>query len=89
MVDLCYDIINQIKAANDNADIEAILEAAIYQLSAKRGESNRTRRMFMMNMIMALRYEKAEGLPEHAKANAIVAIKHLETMREREPSNLF
>lgn len=89
MVDFCYDIINQIKASNDSADIEAILETAIHQLSAKRGKSDRTRRMFMMNMIMALKYEKAEGLTEHAKAKASVAIKHLETMRKREPSSLF
>jgi len=59
MVDFCYDIINQIKTANDKADIEAILDSAVHQLSEKKGKSDRTRRMFMMNMIMALRYEKA------------------------------
>lgn len=89
MVYHCYDIISQVKRANDDTDIKVIVEDAIHQLTTKRGKSARARRMFITNLIMALRYEKAEGLAEGVAAKVTVAIEHLETIHKREPYNLF
>lgn len=88
MVDFSYEIINQIKDASDNNQITSIIEKSLDTLTAKNGVFN-SKRKYMMNMVMALRYVKAEGLNTKASANVNHAIKVFEALRKKDYSHLF
>lgn len=89
MVDLCNGIVDQIKRAKDDTHIKLILEGVIHNLPSKERKGPRARRMLIVNLIMALRYEKTEELTEGVTAKITIAIKHLEMMHKLEPYNLF
>jgi len=88
MVDLCNGIVDQIKRAKDDTHIRLILEEVIHILPSKERKGPRARRMLIMNLIMALRYEKTE-LTEGVATRINIAIKQLEMMHKLEPYNLF
>lgn len=88
MVDFSYEIINQIKDATDNTDVKGIIEKSIDSLSVKNRLAN-SRRKYMLNMTMALRYIKAEGLNRKATANVDYAIEVFEVLRKKDCSHLF
>jgi hypothetical protein len=88
MVDFSYEIINQIKAASDRKQVTLIIERSLETLAGKNGIFSSKRR-YMMNMVMALRYVKAEGLNTKASANVNHAIEVFEALRKRSYSHLF
>jgi|GEM_PF-7057111 len=88
MVDFSYTVINQIKDAIDNNHVKSIIDKSLSTYVAKNGVFNSNRK-FMMNMVMALRYVKAEGLNAKASANVNHAIEVFEALREKHYSNLF
>jgi hypothetical protein len=88
MVDFSYDIINKIKDANDNDQVTSIIEQSLEKLTAKNGVFS-SKRKFMMNMVMALRYVKAEGLNAKASANVNHAVEVFEALRKKDQTNLF
>lgn len=83
MVDYSYKIINQIKGAIDDSDVKIIIENSIQKQNFK------DIRRFMINMVMALRYVKAEGLEPKALQNVNIAIEVIEQLRKQEYGNLF
>lgn len=87
MVDFSYEIINQIKGATDDSHVKAIIENSFQKLKAK--NSNASSRRFMMNLIMAFRYVKAEGLSPKSLSNVSTAIEVIEKLRKQEYNNLF
>lgn len=88
MVDFSYKVINQIKDATDDNHVRSIIEKSLDTLAAKNGIFS-SKRKYMMNMVMALRYVKAEGLNAKASANVSHAIEVLDTLRKKDYSNLF
>lgn len=88
MVDFSYEVINQIKGASDNMHVKLIIEKSMDALSAKNGVFN-SKRKYMMNMVMALRYVKAEGLNTKAAVNVSHAIEVFEELRKKDYSHLF
>jgi len=88
MVDFSYEIINKIKDASDNNQVTSIIEKSLDTLTAKNGVFN-SKRKYMMNMVMALRYVKAEGLNAKASANVNHAIEVFEALRKKDYSHLF
>ncbi len=89
MVEFSSEIIKQIKDANDDVQLRTIIESSIQNLEARKGSRFNPKRKFLINMIMALRYVSAEGLPSKASENVTNAIEILESLRDQEYSNLF
>ncbi len=89
MVEFSYKIINQIKGAHDDDQLRTIIENSIQKLGERKVNRFNAKRKFLMNMILALRYERAEGLPAHESGNVTHAIEILENLRDKELSNLF
>jgi hypothetical protein len=89
MVNISYEIINQIKEASDDSHVKIIIENSFQKLNVKKINGFSARRRFMMNMVMALRYVKAEGLHPKASQNVSTAIEIIEQLRKQEYSNLF
>ena len=83
MVDYSYEIINQIKGATDDSDVKIIIENSFQKQNFK------DIRRLMMNIVMALRYVKAEGLEPKALQNVNIAIEIIEQLRKREHGSLF
>jgi len=83
MVDYSYEIINQIKEATDDSHVKIIIENSFQKQNFK------DIRRLMMNMVMALRYVKAEGLEPKALQNVNIAIELVEQLRKREYGSLF
>ena len=83
MVDYSYEIINQIKGATDDSDVKIIIENSFQKQNFK------DIRRLMMNIVMALRYVKAEGLEPKALQNVNIAIEVVEQLRKREYGSLF
>jgi hypothetical protein len=88
MVDFSYEVINKIKDASDNDQVTSIIEESLEALTARNRVFN-SRRKFMMNMVMALRYIKAEGLNAKALMNVNHAIEVFEALRKKDYSHLF
>ena len=89
MVNISYEIINQIKEATDDSHVKIIIENSFQKLKEKKVNGFSARRRFMMNLVMALRYEKAEGLPAKASQNVSTAIEIIDHLRHPEYGNLF
>jgi hypothetical protein len=89
MVDFSFKIINQIKMASDDSHVKVIVENSIRNLRMKNINRFGAKRRYMMNMIMALRYTKAEGLTTKAAINVERAIELFESLHKQEFSNLF
>ena len=89
MVDFSYEIINQIKIACDDQQVQKIIDVSLHQLHRKKINSFRAKRRYLMNMVMALKYTKAEGLPQKEMKNVIVAIEIFENLRKQEVEILF
>lgn len=87
MVKFTYEIINQIKAATDDSHVKIILANSVQKLNVN--SRNGSSRRFMMNLVMALRYAKAEGLDPKALANVSSAIDVIEQLRKQEYGKLF
>ena len=83
MVDYSYEIINQIKGATDDSHVKIIIENSFQKQNFK------DIRRLMMNIVMALRYVKAEGLEPKALQNVNIAIEVIEQLRKREYGSLF
>jgi len=66
-----------------------IIENSFQKLPVKNINGASAKRMFMMNMVMALQYVKAEGLHRKALENVRNAIEVIERLRKQEYSNLF
>ncbi len=88
MVDFSYEVINQIKDATDDHHVKSIIEKSLDTLAAKSGVFN-SKRKYMMNMVMALRYVKAEGLNAKASENVNYAIRVFEALRKKDYVPLF
>ena len=89
MVDFSYETINQIKEATDDGHVEIIIEDSIKKFSVKKRSGFTSKRRFMMNMVMTLRYVKAEGLNAKASQNVSHAIEVFELFRKQESSDFF
>ncbi|MEX1240986.1 MAG: hypothetical protein WEB30_14775 [Cyclobacteriaceae bacterium] len=89
MVYYSHTIIQLIKAAEDDASLKEIIHTSFRELQAKRRNGAKARRGFILNMIMALKYLKAEGLSARETANVDKAVGILETLRGEEHENLF
>lgn len=89
MVYYSHSIIMQIKAAANEANLREIIDLSLQELPAKRSHGANTRRSFILNMIMALKYAKAEGLPATEMANVDHAIEILGALRRVTHENLF
>jgi hypothetical protein len=89
MVNISYEIINQIKEATDDSHVKIIIENSFEKLKVKKFYGFSARRKFMMNLVMALRYVKAEGLPAKASRNVSTALEIIEQLRKQEYGNLF
>ena len=89
MVYYSHTIISQIRAVQDDVSLKEIIHASLRELQSKRRNRVNTTRGFILNMIMALRYLKAEGLSARETANVIKAIDILERLRGQEYENLF
>ena len=89
MVDFSYKVINEIKQAADIDHVQIIVENSIQNLQERKRNDFGSRRRFMMNMTMALRYTKAEGLSLKAAENVSNAIEIFERLRKHEYSSLF
>lgn len=89
MVNFTNEIINQIKEATDDSYIIIIIENSLQKLDVKNINGISAKRMFMMNMVMALQYVKVEGLHPKALENVRNAIEVIERLRKQEYGNLF
>ena len=89
MVDLSYELINQIKKADDEVQLKKLIEGFVQNPHPKNIGGAGAKRRFMMNLIMALRYVRAEGLSGKAAENVHAAIDILEGQRKLLYSNLF
>ena len=83
MVNYSYEIINQIKEAMDDSHVKIIIENSFQKQNFK------DIRRLMMNIVMALRYVKAEALEPKALQNVNIAIELIEQLRKREYGSLF
>ena len=88
MVDFSYEIINQIKEASDSSQVNSVIEKSLVTLGGKDGVFG-SKRKYMMNMVMALRYVNAEGLKPKASANVNHAIEVFEMLRKKSYARLF
>jgi len=75
--------------ASDDSHVKVIVENSIRNLRMKNINRFGAKRRYMMNMIMALRYTKAEGLTTKAAINVERAIELFESLHKQEFSNLF
>lgn len=89
MVDFSYELINQIKNADDVAQLRKLIDGFVQNPHPKNIGGAGAKRRFMMNMIVALRYVRAEGLNDKATVNVNAAIDILEGQRKLLYSNLF
>ena len=89
MVEYSHSIITQIREAADETALRDIIGASIRNLQSKRRSGTTTKRGFILNLVMALRYLVAEGLPPRERNNASKAIEILENKRKNEQENLF
>jgi len=89
MVDFSYELINQIKKADDEVRLKNLIEGFVRNPHPKNFGGAGAKRRFMMNMIMALRYIRAEGLNEKALENVNAAIDILEGQRKLLYRNFF
>ncbi len=89
MVDFSYNLINQIKNADEEVQLRKLIEGFVQNPHPKNIGGAGAKRRFMMNMIVALRYVRAEGLNEKATANVNTAIDIFEEQRKLLYSNLF
>ena len=89
MVYYSHAIIQQIKGAVDKIALKEIIDASLRDLQSKRGNTSSAKRSFILNMIMALKYLNAEGLPVKESENVNTAIGILEAARRQEYENLF
>ena len=89
MVDFSYELINQIKNADDEVQLRKLIEGFVQNPRPKNVGGAGAKRRFMMNMIMALRYVRAEGLNDKAAENVNAAIDILEGQRKLLYNNLF
>ncbi|HEX8037972.1 MAG TPA: hypothetical protein VF490_02425 [Chryseosolibacter sp.] len=89
MVEYSHSIITQIREAADETALQDIIGTSVRDLQSKRRSSATTKRRFMLNLIMALRYLVAEGLPPRERKNVSKAIEILENKRKDEQENLF
>lgn len=81
MVNVTNEIINQIKEATDDSRIIVIIENSFHKLHAKNSFS--AKRRFMLNMVMALQYVKAESLQPKTSENIEKAIEIIEQFRKQ------
>ena len=88
MVDFSYEVISQIKDAVDSTHVKSIVEKSLDTLAARKGIFSSKRR-YTMNMVMALRFVREEGLNAKASANISHAIEVFEALRKKDYSNLF
>ena len=89
MVDYSYEIINQIKGAADDSHVKILIENSLREGNFKNINGFGAKRKLMMNIVMALRYVKAEGLHPKALQNVDTAIEVIEQLRKQEYGNLF
>lgn len=89
MVYYSHSIITQIKAAANETHLRQIIDLSLQELPTKRSNGVNTRRSFILNMIMALKYAKAEGLPARETTNVDQAIEILGALRRVTHENLF
>ncbi|MEX2235094.1 MAG: hypothetical protein WD824_23220 [Cyclobacteriaceae bacterium] len=89
MVYFSHTVIIKIKAAADDKILIEIVSAAIQDLQKNRRNAFNSKRGFILNMIMALKYLKAEGVIIQERDNITKAIKIFESLQKHEPENLF
>lgn len=89
MVYYSHTIISQIKAAANENELKNVINISIHDLQVKKMNGFNAKRRYMMNMMMALRYLKAEGLPLKEMNNINKAIEIFENLRKHEHENLF
>lgn len=89
MVEFSDEIIKQIKGAKDDSQLKTIIESAIQNFGVRKGSKFNSKRKFLINMIMALRFVSAVDLPFKDAGNVIKAIESLESLRDQEYTNLF
>ena len=89
MVYYSHAIIRQIKEAVDEIALKEIIDASLRDLESRRKNTSSAKRSFILNMIMALKYLNAEGLPVKESKNVNIAIGILEAARRQEYENLF
>ena len=89
MVDFSYELINHIKNADEVAQLRKLIDGFVQNPHPKNVGGSGAKRRFMMNMIVALRYVRAEGLNDKATVNVNAAIDILEEQRKLLYSNLF
>jgi len=88
MVYFSNEIISQIKTASDSSHLNSIIENSLQTLAAKNGIFS-SERKYLMNMVMALRYEKAKERNAKALENLNYAIEIFEKLRKEKHTNLF
>ena len=89
MVDYSYEIINQIKAATDESHVKIIIENSFQKDNFRNVNAFSAKRRLMMNIVMTLRYVKADALDSKALQNVNTAIEVIEQLRKQEYGNLF
>ena len=89
MVNFSYEVINQIKDATHSSLVKSIVENSIHRFQTRNSGGFSAKRRFLMNLVMALRYIKAEGLNAQACENVSLAIEVIETLRKKEYGNFF
>jgi hypothetical protein len=89
MVNFSYEVINQIKAATDDSHVKIIIDTSIKNWNTKNAYGVSSKRKLMINMEMALRYVKAQGLDPKALQNVNTAIEIVEQLRKQEYGYLF
>ncbi len=89
MVEFSDEIIKQIKGATNDCQLKTIIKDAIQHLSARKGGKFNSKRKFLINMIVALRYISAEDLSSKEAENVTRAIEILKSLRDQEITNLF
>ena len=89
MIYYSHTVIHQIKAAEDENALKEIILASVRDLQLNRRNGFYTKRGFILNMVMALKYLKAEGLTIRETGNVTMAIEILEKLRKSEQENLF
>jgi hypothetical protein len=90
MVELTTHVINEIKGAQGETDIKRIILRAVDDLQNKNNYSGRSKRNFLINTIVALRYLKLEQVVlESEIPNIDKAIEIFEALRGKEYGKLF
>jgi hypothetical protein len=88
MVYFSNEIISQIKTAIDSGHLNSIIEKSIQTPSSKNRMFS-SERKYLMNMVMALRYEKAKELDAKRLENLSHAIDIFERLRKQKHSDFF